>query len=897
MKRAVTAAGLTVLLVAALVALVAAPALAAPGAVSGLTSAAYSSGSFTFTWNPVKGIAGYAYRFDQNASSTAGTTIAMRAPSFSIGSALTTGTSPRQAVTGDFGNGHLDMAVVNATSATVRVLMGNGNGGFTVGNSYATGAQPQSIATGDFNGDGRPDLAVANYNSATVSVFLGTGTGTFAAKVDFATGSKPHGIAVGDLGNGQLDLVVPNAGSNTVSVLLGNGNGTFQPKVDYTAGAHPEKAVIGDFDGDGHPDLAVINNAGDTVSMFLGNGDGTFTAGSTFATGTTPYWVAAGDLDGDGHLDLAVADFGANTVSVLRGKGDGTFAGKVDYATGTDPICVAITDVNGDGDRDLVVSDHGASNVDVLLGRGDGTFLSAQAISTDTTPRFLAVADFDGDGQPDLAVPFDTLTTVKVLRNTTNSATRSVTETASAEGTYYFHVCAIDVDGNAGPTTTRKVVVDTTPPTTTDDAPTGWQGKAVTVDFTATDDGSGMSGGQAGTWYSVDGGSYAAGSSVTLGNGSHTLSYYSRDAAGNAESTKTVSVKVDTAAPTTTDDAPDGWQDNKVTVTLKPTDAGSGMSGGQAGTWYSVDGGTYVAGTSVTLGNGAHTLSYYSKDAIGNQESKKTVSVKVDVTPPTTTDNAPTSWQNHAVTVTLSASDEDSGMSGGKAGTWYSLDGGSFAAGTSVVCDGPHTLRYYSRDAAGNQEPTRTVAIKVDTTPPTTSDNAPDGWQDHALTVKLKATDAGSGMTGGGARTQYSLDGGAYATGTSVAIGNGVHTLTYFSRDAVGNTESAKTVTIRVDTRGPTTSALGQIKVRRGKMAKFWFRVNDATPKAQVVIKIFRQGHVKKTLVVGSRATGTDLAYRWRCGLAKGTYRWVVYARDQAGNRQTRAGWNLLIVV
>ena len=48
-------------------------ALAAPGAISGLTS----TGSFTFTWNPVAGIAGYAYSFDQNPSGAAGTTVAL----------------------------------------------------------------------------------------------------------------------------------------------------------------------------------------------------------------------------------------------------------------------------------------------------------------------------------------------------------------------------------------------------------------------------------------------------------------------------------------------------------------------------------------------------------------------------------------------------------------------------------------------------------------------------------------------------------------------------------------------------------------------------------------------------------------------------------------------------
>ena len=248
----------------------AATAVAAPGAISGLTS----TGSFTFTWQPVAGIAGYAYSFDRSPDTSGGTTVALAPLSFSS-SQLTAGGAPWQVASGDFGNGHVDLAVLDQGSNSVTVLLGNGHGVFTKGNTYATGSNPHSIIVGDFNGDGRPDLAVANWSDNTVSVLLATGVGTFAAKVDYPTGINPHGLAAGDLGNGTVDLVVANASSNTISVFIGDGDGTFQPRVDYPAGAHPEKIVIRDFNGDGHPDLAEINNVGNTVSILLGAGDGT----------------------------------------------------------------------------------------------------------------------------------------------------------------------------------------------------------------------------------------------------------------------------------------------------------------------------------------------------------------------------------------------------------------------------------------------------------------------------------------------------------------------------------------------------------------------------------------------------------------------------------------------
>ena len=47
---------------------------------------------------------------------------------------------------------------------------------------------------------------------------------------------------------------------------------------------------------------------------------------------------------------------------------------------------------------------------------------------------------------------------------------------------------------------------------------------------------------------------------------------------------------------------------------------------------------------------------------------------------------------------------------------------------------------------------------------------------------------------------------------------------------------------------------------------------------------------------LGPRATGVQLAARFVCHLPPGTYRFLVYARDEAGNPQTRLGWNTLTV-
>src|SRR5712691_1503412 len=118
--------------------------------------------------------------------------------------------------------------------------------------NFGAGSGPYSVAIGDFNGDGKPDLAVANANSNTVSILLGVGTGSFSPAADFAVRTAPLFVAIGDLnGDVKLDLAVANANSNTVSILLGDGTGSFSPAADFAVGTFPVSVAIGDLNADG----------------------------------------------------------------------------------------------------------------------------------------------------------------------------------------------------------------------------------------------------------------------------------------------------------------------------------------------------------------------------------------------------------------------------------------------------------------------------------------------------------------------------------------------------------------------------------------------------------------------------------------------------------------------
>jgi hypothetical protein len=91
---------------------------------------------------------------------------------------------------------------------------------------------------------------------------------------------------------------------------------------------------------------------------------------------------------------------------------------------------------------------------------------------------------------------------------------------------------------------------DATPPVTTAAAPQGVATTDATVTFTATDDQGGS--GVAATYYTVDGGAQQTGTTATLTtSGTHTVSYWSTDWAGNKEQPHALTVTIDKSVDVT----------------------------------------------------------------------------------------------------------------------------------------------------------------------------------------------------------------------------------------------------------------------------------------------------------------------------------------------------------
>jgi len=91
-------------------------------------------------------------------------------------------------------------------------------------------------------------------------------------------------------------------------------------------------------------------------------------------------------------------------------------------------------------------------------------------------------------------------------------------------------------------------------------------------------------------------------------------------------------VKIDARQPQTTNDAPLTPRTGTVTVHLTAADSLTGVTAcsGVKETSYSLDGGGWVKGTSVSVsGLGRHWICYYSTDNAGNAEMTRWCSVTI----------------------------------------------------------------------------------------------------------------------------------------------------------------------------------------------------------------------------------------------------------------------------
>jgi hypothetical protein len=270
-------------------------------------------------------------------------------------------------------NKKLDLVVADQNAGILHFLKGKGDGDF----ADAVASDPdlaaiQGLVARDFDRDGDLDLAVTDY-SASVGIILGNGEGTFGDATLHDTENNPVGLVVTDLNHDhRVDLATANQQGNSISVLYGQSGGTYAKQVSYPVAGQPYGLAKGDFNEDGRPDLVASRRlSGGGAAVLLQKANGTFKDADPIATGTNSLDVVTSDINRDGHSDVVFSNDGddPNIVSVVRGRGDGTFRSQLDYPVGAFTSGVVAQDFNGDHSPDLVTADAGPNVASVLLSR------------------------------------------------------------------------------------------------------------------------------------------------------------------------------------------------------------------------------------------------------------------------------------------------------------------------------------------------------------------------------------------------------------------------------------------------------------------------------------------------------------------------------------------------
>ncbi|MHB8643094.1 MAG: OmpL47-type beta-barrel domain-containing protein [Gaiellaceae bacterium] len=473
-----------------------------------------------------------------------------------------------------------------------------------------------------------------------------------------------------------------------------------------------------------------------------------------------------------------------------------------------------------------------------------------------------------------------------------------------ADGTHTFDVRAIDPAGNTDPTPDSWTwLVDTTPPTGTLADPGRNVRGTVTLNGSASDPGTYASGVASLVYeYSTDGSVWATTSPTwdTVGppavaDGLYQVRIVVTDNAGNVfTSTPITNVRVDNTPPTSTMDDPGANLRGTVSLTAAASDTGSGVASvafqaaaSGTGAWSTV--GTATTGPyavsldTTTLPDGLYDFRTITTDAAGNVfTSASVVNRRVDNTPPTATMTNPGTPLRGVVS--LASSSADAGGSGVASVQYEVSNGGAYAPvaaswNTAGSADGTYSVHVVVRDVAGNVTTSAPVTgILVDNTAPNTTNDAPAGWQNAAVTVHLTPTDAGSGVS----TTQYSLDGGAWMTGTTVLVPavDGSHTIAYYSVDNAGNIETQRSATVLMQASAPSCPTCSAADYLRGTVT---LTANPTTTGAPITSVKFQYNGT----TIGTDTT-SPYSVDWNTNLVSdGTYDLTVVVTDAAGNVST----------
>jgi len=382
------------------------------------------------------------------------------------------------------------------------------------GGSYHS---PSGACIADLDKDGTLELCVSWGYSGADGVYAYHWDGTTLTQLDYYHGTGVdfifdiYACDYNDDGNTEVLIAnAPNMGTGPYHVTaLGWQSNHFVYQTSWVCpgGSTMECPMVwsGDVDNDGKTEVIACVSYGTTSTagtwaLNWNTGTQSWDAVQVWSNygGATVYGDSVGDINGDGTPEIGIGSYGGTPQGWLF-QWDGSAFQQVwngQYPGGQPPIeSVAIGDADNDGHKEFIL---GAGHVHVI--GWTGSAYVEEATFTDPTGMLagMIIGDTDTDG--------------------------------------HNEVKGCEINSGTGSEFIWKYI-DTTPPVTTCILTGKMDGPVyisnVTVTLNATDTGTGVNY----TMYKLDGGAWTpyATPFIVTDNGTHTVSYYSVDNAGNTE--------------------------------------------------------------------------------------------------------------------------------------------------------------------------------------------------------------------------------------------------------------------------------------------------------------------------------------------------------------------------
>lgn len=300
---------------------------------------------------------------------------------------------------------------------------------------------------------------------------------------------------------------------------------------------------------------------------------------------------------------------------------------------------------------------------------------------------------------------------------------------AVSDGTKYVYVNITDGNQNGNAFSAGFLVDKTLPETTftgfTDNV---WRRNAATVHFSCSADCNK-------TYYKLNDANFVQFVSDfnVSANETHTIQYYSTDLAGNTETTKTATIKIDSVAPNDANNLT--ATANGLTINLSWTASTDGNGSGiqkyyiyrkaDANSSFSLL--TSSTTNSYSDSGLVHGTIYYYKikasDYADNNSmnySNDANAMAMDSTGPSVSSNADSSWHTGTVTITLTSGDSDFKT------LYYTINGTLYSTTTNpkaidFTSEGENSLEFWASDIYDNNGSHGTATIRIDNSNP----NAP----------------------------------------------------------------------------------------------------------------------------------------------------------------------------